>query len=261
MARAGISRLRQKTKRTLNQSGFIVGVVRAVRGGVMDLKRLRWFVLRRGQIQAYLRANSIRKLQIGAGQTPLSGWLNTDVLPQIDDLVYLDATRRFPFADNVFDYVACEHMIEHIDYPSAVAMLRESLRVLKPGGKIRVATPNLRVLVGLCADEITEMQKHYTDWITAHCVPDVTDCKTVFVINNAFRAWGHQFIYDPETLMRTLAKCGFVNLKIYSSGISEEQHLRGIEGHGKITGDETINDFETFVIEGSVPEQKRMPEK
>jgi 2-polyprenyl-3-methyl-5-hydroxy-6-metoxy-1,4-benzoquinol methylase len=45
-----------------------------------------------------------------------------------------------PFADGLFDAVIAQHVIEHFDCPDAV--LREWQRVLAPGGRIAVATPN-----------------------------------------------------------------------------------------------------------------------
>ena len=251
----------QTLKQKIKQSGFIVGLVRAARAGLIDLKQLRCLASRRSQISAYLAAHPVTKLQLGTSHNPLAGWLNTDVVPESAGVTYLDATRTFPFDDNVFDYIACEHMIEHIDHPGALTMLRESFRVLKPGGRIRIATPNLRVIVGLCAPEPTAAQKMYLEWIAKKLEPQPVDCEAIFVINNAFRAWGHQFIYDPETLMATLARCGFTDLKSFTPGVSDDPNLRGIEAHGREIGNEAINAFETFIIEGQVPASKKAAAK
>jgi predicted SAM-dependent methyltransferase len=252
---------RQNFKQTVKQSGFIVGLVRALRAGLIDLRQLRSLTSRRRQIADYFAAHPVRKLQLGTSHNPLPGWLNTDVVPESADVTYLDATRTFPFADNVFDYIACEHMIEHIDHPGALVMLAESFRILKPGGRIRIATPNLRVIVGLCAAEPTAEQKMYLDWIGKKLEPPPGECAAVFVINNAFRAWGHQFLYDPETLMATLARCGFTGLKSFTPGVSDDPNLRGIEAHGREIGNEAINAFETFIIEGQVPADKKAAAK
>jgi predicted SAM-dependent methyltransferase len=248
--------LPQRIKRTIKQSGFIVGLVRAARAGTVDLKQLRCLAARPHQIASYLATHPVRKLQLGTSHNPLDGWFNTDVVPESAEVTYLDATRTFPFADNVFDYIACEHMIEHIDHPSALIMLRESFRVLKPGGRIRIATPNLRALIGLCAPELTEAQKKYVDWIAKKLEPEPLDCRAVFVLNNAFRAWGHQFLYDPETLAATMTLNGFTDLKNYPPGVSDDPNLRGIEAHGREIGNEEINAFETFILEGRVPLDK-----
>jgi predicted SAM-dependent methyltransferase len=241
-------------KQLIKRSGFLIGLVRAVRGAVLDLKQLYWAAIRPGKVRAYFDAQPVRKLQIGTSNTPLAGWLNTDFILENPSVVYLDATRRFPFPDRVFDYVTCEHMIEHIDYASGETMLRECFRVLKPGGKIRLSTPDLRMITSLCAEPPTEPQKKYVDFIIERVMPEVKECKAVFVVNNAFRAWGHQFLYDPATLRQLLAKQGFENLREYKPGVSDDPNLRGLEAHGKAVGNEEMNQFETFVIEARTPQ-------
>lgn len=140
-------------------------------------------------------------------------------------------------------------MIEHVEYQGAEVMLRECFRVLRPGGCVRLATPDLRVLLALYSREKTEAQKNYIDWIVSHLMPAVRECKDVFVINNAFRSWGHCFLYDQKTLQHALHSSGFREIKFYKPGTSEDPNLKNLESHGKEIGDEVINQFETIVVE------------
>ena len=246
----------QALKQFVKRSGFIVGLVRTFRAGALDVKQLYWRLIRGGKIRAYFAAHPARKLHIGASRSLLPGWLNTDFILENPEVVYLDATQRFPFADNVFDYVVSEHMIEHIDYAGGQAMLRECFRVLKPGGKIRLTTPDLQVLAHLCAPEKTEAENNYINFVADQWFAEVNHKRGVFVLNNAFRSWGHQFLYDSETLRRALAGHGFEDLKNFKPGDSDDPNLRGLETHGKIIGNEAINQFESFVVEARVPAAK-----
>ena len=97
----------------------------------------------------------------------MSGWLNSDIEPKLKDILYLDATQDFPIEDNSFDYIFSEHMIEHITYNDAKRMISECFRILKPGGVIRISTPDLSFLVDLYKDNKSEVQtqfiRHSTD--------------------------------------------------------------------------------------------------
>ncbi|MCI0599716.1 MAG: methyltransferase domain-containing protein [Beijerinckiaceae bacterium] len=69
----------------------------------------------RNIIEAYAARNSVRKLHIGCGNHILDGWLNSDYYPRSSAILHLDATQPFPFQNEEFDFIFCEHMIEHVD--------------------------------------------------------------------------------------------------------------------------------------------------
>jgi SAM-dependent methyltransferase len=224
-----------------------VGVYRDVRA----LVRTRRLVRRRaGLVTAYLAAHPVRKLQLGAGTAALPGWLNTDLRPRCPSDAFLDAGEPFPFDDHTFDYVFSEHFIHFLEYPGAKQALRECYRVLKPGGKVRIAETNLWSFIRLCRDDTPEMLDHVR-WYIDHIIPWADRVAGGFVLNNELK--DERFLFDPQTLRMALEGAGFVDVTECPVGQSEDEHLRGIESHGKVIGNEALGNFETFVMEARRP--------
>src|SRR5262249_30651163 len=128
---------------------------------------------RRGSlIRRYLAQNEQRKLQLGAAENVLPGWLNTDLHGYgRADVVYLDVRKTFPLPDASFDFVYSEHMIEHLTYAEGQHCLRESLRVLRPGGTLRIATPSLERLAALY--DGGDVARQYVQWAVDNLQPEL----------------------------------------------------------------------------------------
>lgn len=205
-----------------------------------------------GRIGRYIKSHDVKKLHIGAGSNMLEGWCNTDINPKISGGVFLDARRRFPFADGTFDYIFSEHMLEHLELKDGIRMLGECFRILTPGGKIRISTPDLRYLIELYNSSKTDVQKREITRIVDMIFPDVAIYQDTFVINNFFRSWGHKFIYDYKVLKELMSRAGFTDIVNCGVGESADENLRSLESHGKHVSDE-INKLQTFVAEGLKP--------
>jgi len=237
-------------RKAIKRSGALANLARQMRRFV----KLQTFVRKRDDaIKAYLATHQVRKLEIGALVASLDGWLSTDVDPFSEGAVFLDATKPFPFDCGTFDYIYSEHMIEHISWQNGQTMLRECHRVLKPRGVMRIATPDLEVVLGLYSPTLSAEQKNYIEWMARKALPGVSTHQAAFVINNAFRNWGHQFIYDGNLMTLALERCGFTDIRRCAYGESNEEHLRQIEMHGKHIGDERIARFESMIFEGIRP--------
>ena len=90
-----------------------------------------------------------RLLNFGCGGTFHRDWVNLDASPVSPDVIAHDLRRRFPFADGTFDAVYGSHVLEHLEPETAKCLLRDCLRILKPGGIIRVAVPDLETIARL----------------------------------------------------------------------------------------------------------------
>ena len=208
------------------------------------------------KIAAYLQSHDIRKLQLGCGPNILDSWLNTTLQPVRAGAIHLNASKPFPIADGVFDYVFSEHMIEHLTFAQGQAMLRECLRVLKSGGRIRLATPDLARIIALYTESNAPEPQAYTRWLLDTFMNNqpTDNYNPAFAVNKMFYGWDkHIFIYDFRTLRYALELVGFTEVTQYQPGVSAAAHFQGIEHHGQVLNSEAMNQYETLVIEACKP--------
>jgi predicted SAM-dependent methyltransferase len=118
------------------------------------------------------------RLNIGCGLSPTPGWVNFDnslsvrlahrraishallrlgllgegsarlsEMARHGSVRFADASARIPCASGSVGAVYSSHMIEHLDRSEARSFLAEVRRVLWPGGVLRIAAPDLSLLV------------------------------------------------------------------------------------------------------------------
>lgn len=91
---------------------------------------------------------SARESESDSSQTPqrLPAMTNFPLLPHstasLPSLIQIGTDNHLPFAPSTFDAILGQHVIEHI--ADADAALREWHRLLKPNGRLALATPNAR---------------------------------------------------------------------------------------------------------------------
>lgn len=199
------------------------------------------------KIRRYFHDHEIRKLHIGCGRHILDGWLNVDRRPKRDCVVRIDLRKRLPFADNSFQFVYSEHLIEHLEYVEGARMLAECHRILAPGGKIRISTPDLDFLLGLQAESRSKLEDGYIRWSVEEHVAEAPIQDPAFVINNFFRDWGHRFIHSKNSLNYALTQAGFVRVTPCRIGTSDSPDLCGLENVGRMP--DGYLELESLVLE------------
>ena len=179
----------------------------------------------------------------------ISGWLPPEVINQV---IIMDAEKKFPFSDNELDYIYSEHMIEHLSYDGCKNFIKESYRCLKPGGVIRTAFPKIEFLIDAYKHPEsyqTYITKHY-EMFNEQLIKDFNGVENIpisFLINDCYHLWGHKVMYDIPALKKLFEIYGFINLKECGFGESDHQIFKGIE-HSNKMGYE-CNKLETGIIE------------
>jgi predicted SAM-dependent methyltransferase len=218
-------------RKLLHQFPFLRNFLLGIRHRIWKAKTIR-------SVKTYLSENNGPKLQLGAGQNILPGWFNTDYFPR-ENIFFLDVTKTFPIPESSFNFIFTEHHIEHISYKNAVFMLKECYKILKPGGVIKITTPDLKTslnnylhndfegkgIVNTTKDYI------YSGFYKAVNYIPVDDYFKAHEINDMFMNYEHQFIYDFESMKRILANAGFINIKDCGPQDSVHQEFHHIESH------------------------------
>jgi predicted SAM-dependent methyltransferase len=186
---------------------------------------------------------SITGLHCGSGENLKEGFLNTDSMALVDErghatspdglffiddqFLYLqhDATKPFPIEGGAFREIYAEHFIEHIPQNLAVAWFREMRRLLLPGGLVRVSTPDLEKYARGYSDEEGVFFKEHVRRLRQMGIQNVPE-RRAWMVNQIFRLWGHQHIYDFEEVKFTAELAGFPAEKArkceYRSGAARE---------------------------------------
>lgn len=90
-----------------------------------------------------MQSQFLKLVNVGCGQTFHSEWLNFDVVPTAPGVKRWDLRRGLPFAEGEVDAVYSSHVLEHLNYEEAKRFIRDSWRILKPGGILRIVVPDL----------------------------------------------------------------------------------------------------------------------
>jgi predicted SAM-dependent methyltransferase len=101
-----------------------------------------------------------------------------------------------PFGDEMVDIIYSSHALEHLFLEEAQALLQDAYRVLKRGGMIRLAVPDLEYALRLYQAGAKEQALNF-----------------FFSRNRGGYLNQHHYMYDFELLKDLLEKAGFVEIQ------------------------------------------------
>jgi predicted SAM-dependent methyltransferase len=176
---------------------------------------------------AALEQLGIRGLQSGCGDAVRRHWLNSDfrslhdgernrtvpgrVYRVEEDRFFIqhDIPEPFPIEDESLDLAYSEHLIEHVPLEQGIAWLADMRRLLKPGGRVRVSTPDLRkYMEGYLDPKGRFFTEHGNAIAWTLADPEAIE-RRAFMVNQTFFRWGHRWMYDFEELRHAAEAAGF----------------------------------------------------
>lgn len=187
-------------------------------------------------------ANGELKLHIGCGATVVHGWINIDKSPNVylarmpalrrtlarariltdeqasatfpPGILHADVRKGLHFPKASGSHAYSSHLIEHMSRWQGLAFLRECHRVLRPGGVLRVATPDLADLIdsyrrGEAQHGPTPADSFMHDMFTFR---ELEESLAQRLIRRLITA-PHQWIYDEHSLRLLLEEAGFERIE------------------------------------------------
>lgn len=91
------------------------------------------------------------RLNLGAGDSKLDGFISVDLYDPTAD-VRADMCE-LPYEDNSIDEIVCYQAIEHLPYNKNEQLFSEWYRVLKPGARAIIETPDIAVVARKILEE------------------------------------------------------------------------------------------------------------
>ena len=92
------------------------------------------------------------RLYLGSRDYRPEGFLTVDMDPTHTPDILADVTNLSAIASASVDEICASHILEHIPWPQSFKALAEWARVLRVGGRLRAAVPDLGLLARLIAE-------------------------------------------------------------------------------------------------------------
>lgn len=171
------------------------------------------------------RAGQPLRLHLGCGETRFEGYVNIDYPSEAHNVMtpradYSADIVTLQFPDASVDEIRLHHVFEHFDRTMALALLIRWHRWLKPGGLLRIETPDIEASAAVIAS------------------PEATFRAKIGAIRHLegdqAAPWGfHVQQWFPARLKKTLEELGFVDVDVSISQSSHTPPLHNVEARAR----------------------------
>jgi predicted SAM-dependent methyltransferase len=108
------------------------------------------------------------RINLGSGDHPLPGFVNVDALPDAPGVdIVADISQPLPFRDGSADLLYASHLLEHFSHEEVPRLLADWRRVLRDGGVLLLAVPDLDVIARMLVEREGWFTPPHNPWLGA----------------------------------------------------------------------------------------------
>ena len=204
-------------------------------------------------------------VQYGCGLSSPEGWLNFDGSPRLRierlpitkdiieasgktlfprNVLYGDIVRGLPIPDGCAKAVYCSHVLEHIDRTSLEVALRNTIKILKPGGVFRLVVPDLEWRARQFLGMVEQGDAKANDWfmLAAHLGEKHSLVGFKRRLTAAFGNSQHRWMWHEGSMSRILIEAGFASVRRCEFGDAHDPMFSLVEEEGrfKVSGNREL---------------------
>ena len=162
-------------------------------------------LLRNNPLQLKL-IEHLEYLNVGCGPNILDGFINLDWHWRPGINLCWDLRRRLPFGENRLGGIFIEHCLEHFPFDQVQWLLTTFYKCMKPGGALRLVVPDSELYIS----KYMEAKNKTVEWPYGQQDAEHTP---LMLMSHIWLNYGHESVYDFDTLNVMLKKADFKNIR------------------------------------------------
>lgn len=191
-----------------------------------------------------------RYVQYGCGFTAPDNWINYDASPTLrferlpligklytrnkqrfpENVKYGDVVKGLPEMTDSCDAMYCSHILEHLSYYDFLKALKNTYKVLKPGGVFRGVLPDLRAAAIDYIETYEQVESPASVFMRSTMLGIEDRVSTpVAAIKGLYGNSKHLWMWDYRSLEHELKKVGFKDVRPCKFGDSMDSNFSFVE--------------------------------
>jgi len=213
-------------------------------------------------------------VQYGCGLSCPDGWQNFDASPTLrlqrlpllgplfkrgtvfpDQVRYGDILAGLPVGDGTADGAYASHVLEHLSYEDFWTALRNTFRLLKPGGLFRLVVPDLEGRARVYVDKLGRGEADANSWLMRTSLLGEENRRrgAVALLRSALGHNAHLWMWDEPSLAAALRQTGFTDVRRCRFNDSADGAFRLVEEESRFR--DTATGLEECAMEARKPGQ------